>query len=154
METAMQDHAPQSPEAAPEQSAGQMDDINIPLVAVSVAFFACLLSVAIISLQAWFMHADRAEIQSKLAPQEDPRTFDALAKSDMATPLGQILQKQRAQLEVAPDQRRNEPATAPAPSPATTTTTSATASQPVKKLWVPIDTAMVLVSQDYHQGGQ
>lgn len=149
----MQEPATHSPTAAPELSAGQMDDINIPLVAVSVAFFACLLAVTILSLQAWFMNADRAEMQRKIAPQEDPRTFEALAKSDMATPLGQILQKQRAQLEVAPAQRKNDPAPAPATT-GTATTTGTTPSQPAPKLWVPIDTAMDLVSQDYHQKGQ
>ena len=62
----------------------------------------------------------------------------------MITPLGQLLQKQRAQLEVAPNERKSDPT----PAAVATTTTS----QPVKKLWIPINTAMGIVSQEYTQG--
>jgi len=139
-------HETQGIEEGNAHGAGsQMDDINIPVVAVSVAFFACLLVVTITGLQAWFMHADSAEIAAKTARQEDPRTTDVLRdREKVSTPLGKILQLQRGQLYLPPNQQIPEPVVASAP----TSTTSA----PQPKLWVSIDTAMDLVSKDYAKG--
>jgi hypothetical protein len=95
------------------------------------------------------MNADRSETSRKTLPQEDPRTYDVLTHGELVTPLGQLLQKQRAQLLVPPAARPMEPVVAVAPA-----TTATTASQPVRKLWIPIDTAMELVSKDYSQGSR
>jgi hypothetical protein len=65
----------------------QTDDINIPLVAVSVAFFAILMLVLVLGLQAWFYNADNAERAAKMIPQGAP-----------GTPLGDMLANQRAEL--------------------------------------------------------
>ncbi len=39
----------------------QTDDINIPLVAMLVAFFGVVLAITIVSLQAWFYNSQAAE---------------------------------------------------------------------------------------------
>jgi hypothetical protein len=52
----------------------QMDDINIPLVAVTVAFFGVFLLVLVIGLQAWFYNYDNAERLAKTVKQGDPST--------------------------------------------------------------------------------
>jgi hypothetical protein len=58
----------------------QMDDINIPLLAVSVAFFAVCLLILVIGLQAWFYHYDNAERAEKMVAEGAPNT-----------PLGEML---------------------------------------------------------------
>jgi hypothetical protein len=58
----------------------QMDDINIPLLAVSVAFFAVVLLLLVIGLQAWFYHYDQDERDAKTVAQGAP-----------GTPLGEML---------------------------------------------------------------
>ncbi|HUO08625.1 MAG TPA: hypothetical protein VM008_10025 [Phycisphaerae bacterium] len=65
----------------------QMDDINIPLLAVSVAFFAVCLLILVIGLQAWFYHYDNAERAAKMVPEGDP-----------STPLGQMLENAHAEM--------------------------------------------------------
>src|ERR1700761_2488429 len=80
----------------------QTDDINIPMVAVSVAFFAVLLAVTIVGLQAWFYNRDAAERLAKTIPQDDPRTW-----------LGGILQTQRGDLQGYGPVRDLSPATKP-----------------------------------------
>src|ERR1700744_4387444 len=65
----------------------QMDDINIPLLAVSVAFFAVCLLICVIGLQAWFYHYDNAERLAKTVPQGDP-----------STELGQMLENDNQEL--------------------------------------------------------
>ncbi len=72
-----------------EDAHTQTDDINIPLVAVSVAFFAVLMLVLVLGLQAWFYNADRAERAAKMVDQGAP-----------GTELGDMLLKQRAELYV------------------------------------------------------
>ena len=52
----------------------QMDDINIPLLAVSVAFFAVCLLILVIGLQAWFYHYDDAERAEKTVAEGAPGT--------------------------------------------------------------------------------
>ena len=111
----------------------QMDDINIPLVTVIVAFFAILLAVTIVSLQAWFYNQQTAERESKILPQDDPRTE-----------LGAILAKQRQELHEGGFARPAVPvATAPG---------AATSSQPVAARRIPIDQAMQLVISEYNAG--
>ena len=70
-----------------EDSHTQTDDINIPLVAVSVAFFAVLMLVLVLGLQAWFYNADNAERTAKTIPQGTP-----------GTALGDMLANQHAEL--------------------------------------------------------
>ncbi|HVX85228.1 MAG TPA: hypothetical protein VH253_10625 [Phycisphaerae bacterium] len=65
----------------------QAEDINIPLVATVVAFFAVLLAVSIVSLQAWFYNADTAE-----------RARKQLAEFDPNTPLGALVAAQEKEL--------------------------------------------------------
>ncbi len=65
----------------------QSEDINIPMVATVVAFFAFFLAVVIISLQAWFYSSDAAERLRKQVPQYD-----------LATPLGQLHYQELAEL--------------------------------------------------------
>jgi hypothetical protein len=112
----------------------QVDDINIPLVAVSVAFFGVLLSVTIIGLQAWFYNARAHETAIKTLPQEDSRTE-----------LGALLEKQRKQLTAPAGEIT--PATASAPA-----TGNASASAPVRKFHIPIEAAMDAVSRQYAEG--
>jgi hypothetical protein len=52
----------------------QAEDINIPLVTISVLFFACFLVVVIVGLQAWFYNFDDAERAAKQVPQGGPGT--------------------------------------------------------------------------------
>ncbi len=112
----------------------QTDDINIPMVAVAVAFFAVLLSVTIVGLQAWFYNRDAAERIAKTIPQDDPRTW-----------LGSRLQVQRADLEGYGPVRDLTPATGPAAGRGT-----APAVPPAnRKMHIPIETAMTLVEKEY-----
>lgn len=66
----------------------QAEDINIPLVATVVAFFAVLLAVSIVSLQAWFYNADAAERARKQLSEYDPNT-----------PLGALVLNQEKDLQ-------------------------------------------------------
>jgi hypothetical protein len=116
----------------------QVDDINIPLVAVSVAFFGVLLTVSIISLQAWFYNAKAREVAAKTLPQED-----------VHTELGAMLEKQRSQLN-APAGPIKPAATAPA----TPGTASSTASQAAPHYHIPISVAMEQVSRQYSEGSR
>src|SRR3954469_9440275 len=94
---------PGEPNAAPEGIAHpvhkeeggnvQMDDINIPIVAIAVAFFAILLAVTIVSLQAWFYNYQASERAAKMLAQDDPG--DA---NHVGTELGVLLKKQRDEL--------------------------------------------------------
>jgi hypothetical protein len=70
-----------------EDAHTQTDDINIPLVAVSVAFFAVLMLVLVIGIQAWFYNVDTAERERKILPQ-----------GSAGTALGDMLANQRAEL--------------------------------------------------------
>jgi hypothetical protein len=71
---------PATPEIVPHavhQEPGastQAEDINIPLVAISVAFFGAFLLVVIVGLQAWFYNYDEAEHVAKQVPQGGPGT--------------------------------------------------------------------------------
>jgi len=116
----------------------QMEDINIPVVAISVAFFAVLLAVGIVTLQAWIYNAAAAEKSAKTLAQEDPRTE-----------LGGTLARQRSQLAGIPDPA---PATLPAATATATTTATAAATQP--KLRIPVQTAMQLVAKQYSEGAR
>src|SRR5436190_5717757 len=131
-EHAQNQNAPEAHEPREEQSNLMMDDINIPMVATSVAFFVVLLAVTIIGLQAAFYEYEAAERRSKTLPQEDARTV-----------LGALLQNQREQSHVPFNARRPTEAQA-------TATGSAPASQGNPK-WVSIDDAMQLVSREYSQ---
>ena len=144
---------PRADEAGGEGGAdgyAQMDDINIPLVAVAVGLFAVTLAVVIVGLQAWFKNADARELQGKTLAQEDPRTD-----------LGKLLAAQRAELHDGPNALRDAaPAPAPAPTTATATaaasmaaTATAQASQPARK-WIPIDAAMRMVAREYSGGAK
>jgi hypothetical protein len=114
----------------------QTDDINIPMVAIFVVFFAVLLSVVIISLQAWFYGYQESERAQKLESQESPRTA-----------LGSMLQEQRAEIHDA-GLVRAPAATGPAPA----TNAAATNNTP-RKSRVPIDEAMKLVINEYARSG-
>ena len=136
---------PGEPNAAPElidhpvrkEEGGnvQMDDINIPIVAVIVAFFAVLLAVTIVSLQAWFYNVQAAERQRQTLAQDDP-----------ATELGAIWAKQRHELNDAAGWARTlGPATS---GPATAASTGA--SQPAAgRKRMPIEQAMAIVEKEY-----
>lgn len=52
----------------------QAENINIPMVAISVIFFAAFLTVAIVGLQAWFYNTKHAEIAAMQAPEGGPNT--------------------------------------------------------------------------------
>jgi len=121
----------------------QMDDINIPLVAVAVAFFAVLLAVTIVSLQAWFYHSQTAERQSIVLAQDDPG--DA---NHVGTELGVLLKKQRDELRDPPGLARapEVPATAPG------TTKPATAQVEARNKRIPVDVAMKIVEKEYATG--
>lgn len=137
---------PGEPNAAPElvphpvrrEEGGnvQMDDINIPLVATVVAFFAVFLAVAIVSLQAWVYHYQAWEQASKTLPQEDPKTQ-----------LGAILAAQRADLHAPAGPVLHVEATA-----ATKAAGSTQAVKPPVKMRIPIDQAMRIVAEDYAKG--
>ena len=122
----------------------QMDDINIPIVAVAVAFFAVLLAVTIVSLQAGFYHYQASERQAKMLAQDDPG--DA---HHVGTELGILLKKQRDELRDPPGLARapEVPATAPATGPKPPT---ATAVARTKR--IPIDAAMTIVEKEYAAG--
>jgi hypothetical protein len=62
----------------------QAEDINIPLLTISVIFFAAFLVVVIVGLQAWFYNYAESERVAKQAPQGGPGTVlgDQLATYD------------------------------------------------------------------------
>lgn len=103
----------------------QSEDINIPMVATVVAFFAVFLAVSIITLQAWFYSSDAAERARKQARQYDP-----------GTQLGQVHAKQEADLA--------------APSSWNDNTGFGQAKKVVR---IPIDRAITATVQQYAQAG-
>jgi hypothetical protein len=109
----------------------QTDDINIPMVGIFVVFFAVLLSVVIISLQAWFYGYQDSERTRKLASQEST-----------STDLGKMLEQQRGELQHGPSKLRL------AAAGATTAAASAPQGHPV-----PLERAMILVADQYRAGG-
>jgi hypothetical protein len=74
------------PHAVHEEPGGhtQAEDINIPLLTLSVFFFAAFLVVVIVGLQAWFYNYSEAERAAKQVPQGAPGTVlgDLLAQHD------------------------------------------------------------------------
>src|SRR5579871_4195319 len=52
----------------------QMDDINIPLLAVTVTFFAVFLLILVIGLEAWFYNYDNEERLAKTVAEGAPGT--------------------------------------------------------------------------------
>jgi hypothetical protein len=106
------------------------DDINIPLVALTVGLFAVVVVVVIVFLQAFFRNADTREIAAKTRSQEDK-----------STDLGKLLAMQRAELQVGLNPVRETAGGA-------TGTTSGAA-----RKWMSIDAAMRVVSKDYQEGG-
>jgi hypothetical protein len=52
----------------------QAEDINIPLLTVSVVFFAAFLVVVVVGLQAWFYNYAEGERVAKQLPQGHPET--------------------------------------------------------------------------------
>ena len=90
-----------------------MDDINIPLVAVSVAFFGVLLAVTIVGLQAWFY-----------GQQTTMRQNNMFARDSVETDLGKLWHKQRLELHDVNAPWRGAATTAPATATATATATA------------------------------
>jgi len=131
---------PKAPEVVPhpvrKEPGGnvQTDDINIPILATFVAFFAVLLAVVIISLQAWFYGVQARERLAKTAPQESK-----------GTELGDTLARQREQLTKAGMVYGLPPG---ATMPATTTGASA----PAARKHISIDDAMTQVADRYKGG--
>jgi hypothetical protein len=125
-----------TPHAVRREEGGnvQMDDINIPLVAVIVAFFAVLLAVTIVSLQAWFYNRQTAERQRQTLAQDDP-----------ATELGALWAKQRHELNDAPGWARSMAVATTGPATGSSTGTS----QPAAKKRIPIDEGMAIVEKEY-----
>ena len=80
-----------------EQSNLNMDDINIPLVAVSVLFFGVLLAVTIASLQAWFYHEQTAIREANTLPR-DYYVAATTQSAEQGTNLGILWHKQRTEL--------------------------------------------------------
>lgn len=116
----------------------QTDDINIPMVGIFVIFFGILLSVVIISLQAWFYGYQENERSAKLASQESRQTE-----------LGKLLHNQRLELHNA---ARAEPRTSPSAATAPATGAAVPPPPPVNR--IPIDAAMQRVAADYAGGNQ
>jgi hypothetical protein len=98
----------------------QMDDINIPLVAITVAFFGILLAVLVVSIHAWFYSRQAAERVAKTLPQDDPATW-----------VGAIHQRERERISSS----GSEP-------------TSTAPNAPLKH-HIPIHDAMALIQKEY-----
>lgn len=111
----------------------QTDDINIPIVGVAVLFFAVLLSVTVVGLQAWFYNRQTAEREAKMVAADDPGTW-----------LGGIVHAQRDELHGTGTAR----SAAPTSKPATTASGTTTATAPVL-VRVDIDQAIKAVAADY-----
>lgn len=111
----------------------QMDDINIPLVAVMVAFFAVLLAVTIVSLQAWVYNGEAAEKKNQTLAQDDPRTE-----------FGAMLAAQGHDLNAPPGPSRPLDLSAPATAPATGAGATGTA----PRLHIPIEDAIRIVAKE------
>lgn len=103
-----------------EDAHTQTDDINIPLVTVSVAFFAVLMLVIVLGIQAWFYNVAAAERVAKTVDQGAP-----------GTSLGDMLAKQRSELYV------EKP------------TLNDRMGKDSKAMRIPIDQAMDLVTRQY-----
>ena len=108
----------------------QMDDINIPLVAISVTFFAVSLAVLIISLQAWVYNSANAETAARTAKQGAP-----------GTELGDMLVAQHNDLNASAGPSRPLDLSAPA-------TTSAPATGAAVRMHIPIDDAIRIVAKE------
>ena len=80
-----------------EQSNLNMDDINIPLVAVSVLFFGVLLAVTIATLQAWFYHQQTSIREANTLPR-DYYVAATTQSAEQGTDLGILWHKQRMEL--------------------------------------------------------
>jgi hypothetical protein len=113
-----------------------MDDINIPVVALTVGLFAVVVLVVIVFLEAFFRNVDAREMVAKTRVQEDK-----------TTELGSLLAMQRAELRAGLNPLRDKPASATGSGPA-----SAATSAPARK-WMSIDAAMQGVSGEYENGG-
>jgi hypothetical protein len=112
-----------------EGGSPQMDDINIPLVAVVVACFVALVTVGIIALQAAYFHYQAGE-----------RARKTLAQEDVHAELGAILAGQRQELQRGPSERRLAAA-------GVATATGAATHMP--RDTKPIEEAMRVVSREY-----
>jgi hypothetical protein len=110
----------------------QTDDINIPLLGIFVVFFAVLLAVVIVSLQAWFYNVQANDRAAKMRPQESTDTE-----------LGSMLAQQRAELHTPGLARDTSP---PATGPANT---SAPNSNAQRHRRMTIDEAMKLTVANY-----
>jgi len=110
------------------QSNINMDDINIPLVAVSVVFFGVLLAVTIAALQAWFYHQ-----QASLRQEQTLARDFAGDDTTKGTDLGILWKMQRMEL--------HDPARA-ATRPSTSTQPAATPKR------IPIDEAIAALVRD------
>jgi hypothetical protein len=118
------------------QSNLNMDDINIPLVAVSVIFFGVLLAVTITSLQAWFYH-EQASIREANTLARDFAGDD----KQKGTELGILWKMQRIEL--------HDPAHAASrPAPVAATTTAPTQPAPAAPKRISIDEAMAAIVRD------
>ena len=117
---------------------GGMDDINIPLVALTVGLFAVTVLVLVVFLQAYYRNVEAREIAAKTRVQED-----------RATDLGRMLAEQRAELHEGLNPKREPAATGPA----TGTAAATAASRPVRR-WIPIETAMQVVADEYRDGSR
>jgi hypothetical protein len=104
----------------------QSEDINIPMVATVVAFFAVFLAVSIVTLQAWFYSSDAAERARKQASQYDP-----------ATPLGSVYQAQMSDLTA----------------PAGWNDHAGSGGQAAKVVRIPIERAMEATARQYVSAG-
>jgi hypothetical protein len=119
------------------QSNMNMDDINIPLVAVSVLFFGVLLAVTIAGLQAWFYHQQTAIREANTLPRDYyvPATAGEIEKG---TELGMLWHKQRMEL--------HDPAHATSRPAAVSANTSAPATPTPKR--ITIDEAIAALVRD------
>jgi len=108
----------------------QMDDINIPLVAFGVTFFAAFLAVTIVFLQAWVYNGEAAETFARTAKQGAP-----------GTEYGDMLIAQHNDLDAPAGPSRPLDLAAPA-------TTSSPASNAAVRMHIPIDNAIQIVAKE------
>jgi hypothetical protein len=107
----------------------QQDDINIHMVASSVAVAAILLLVLVVALQAWFYNAEAAETAAKTRPPEDlvalraahGRQLRETAWVQQPTniariPIDRAMQMVIPELQAGAGAGATQPATQPAPS--------------------------------------
>ncbi len=113
----------------------QMDDINIPLVAIVVAFFASFLVVSILFLQAWVYNDQAAEKIARTLPQYD-----------VHTELGRVYAAQEEDLNGPAGAAR--PLVLPAAGAGAATSTAPASQAVPARLHVPIDDAMRIVARE------